>query len=152
MCLSGIVAVVAIVLFIRFMVWQFKMLKKYALTFDGFKINAKEGYLVVNEQVINFADIDYVTVRETQQPSALEKTFSKSAFYAYMAEVVFRLQDGMQVSCRFNTKGALYKALKQLEPYVQINACIENYAPRFGWEIFLFFAAIILCVLLAKIF
>jgi len=134
---------------VLFIFWQFKMLKKYVLTFDGFKMNAKEGFLVVNEQVINFADIELVSVRETQQPAALEKTFSKSAFYAYMSEITFHLHGDVRVNCRFNTKGALYKALKQLSPYVAINADIEMYKPHFAWGFLLLISAgIILAVLL----
>ena len=137
---------------VGFIVWQFKMLKKYVLTFDGYKMNAKEGFLVVNERVINFADITFVTVRELAQPSATEKMLSKSAYYAYMSEVIFHLHEGERVTCRFNTKGALYKALKQLSRYVPVNADIEQYKPRFEWSFLLLVAAGIILVMIFKSF
>lgn len=31
--------------------------------------------------------------------------------------------------CTFNSKGTLYNALKQLQPYVRIDENIENYKP-----------------------
>ena len=142
---------VCVVLFIiGFIVWQLKMLKKYVLTFDKFQINVKEGWLSVNKQVICFADIAYVSVREKTQPTAVEKALSKSAFYAYMAEAVFHLHDGMSVTCLFNTKGALYAALKKLAPYVQINADWHTYKPRWPWGFLLLMAAAVLAGLLLK--
>jgi hypothetical protein len=124
-----------------FMAWQFKMLKKYVLTFDRFSLHAKEGFIQINEQVIPLGEIAFARVREKEQPTATEKMLSKSAYYAFMAEIVFHLQDDTCVCCAFNTKGALYKALKQLTPYVQINGNIDVYKPHFAWGVLLFFAA-----------
>ena len=124
-------------LMIWFIGWQFKMLKKYVLTYDKWAIHEKEGYLSVNGQQINLGDIVSVRVREMQQPSSTEKLLSKSAYYAYMSEMVLRLQDDTCVTCVFNTKGALYKALTQLAPYVRVEAPIQNYKPHVNWVMLL---------------
>ena len=54
MCPMNIIAVCAIIFMVLFIFWQFKMLKKYALKYDKFKINLKQEYLSVNGQEINF--------------------------------------------------------------------------------------------------
>lgn len=89
---SGI-AVFFILLMVIFIAWQFKMLKKYALSYDKFKIHPTEGYISVNGQRIYFS--------KGQAP----------------------------LYCTFNSKGTLYNALKQLQPYVRIDENIENYKP-----------------------
>ena len=126
---------IAAFIVILFILWQFKMLKKYALGYDKFKINTKERYVSVNGERINFDEIDFITVRELEQPSVLEKTLSKSAFYAYIAKIEFHLIGGAMIPCVFNYKGALYNALKQLQPYVQINGDISYFKPRIAWRI-----------------
>lgn len=146
MCLMNIIFACAVVFIVLFIFWQFKMLKKYALKYDKFKLNLKQEYLSVNGQEINFKDIDHITVRQLQQPSALEKALSKSAFYAYMAEMVFHLKDGPAVYCTFNYKGALYKTLKQLEPYVKIDEDINYYKPRINWQYLLLIIAIFVII------
>ena len=126
-------ASVFILLMIVFIAWQFKMLKKYALSYDKLKIHAGEGYVELNGQRIYFNGIEYITVRELQQPSAMEKAFSKSAFYSYMCEIEFHLKMPAPVHCSFTSKGALYGALKQLQPYVRIESNIEDYKPKINW-------------------
>ncbi|MBP5286796.1 MAG: hypothetical protein J6Z08_02745 [Elusimicrobiales bacterium] len=130
---SGI-AVFFIMLMVIFIAWQFKMLKKYALSYDKFKIHPTEGYISVNGQRIYFSGIEYITVKELQQPSAAEQFFSKSAFYSYMSEIVFHLKGQAPLYCTFNSKGTLYNALKQLQPYVRIDENIENYKPTINWK------------------
>ena len=142
------IAVIVVVLFIG---WQFKLLQKYALKYDKFKISTQDKYVSVNGQIIYFGDIDYATVRELEQPALLEKAFSKSAFYTYMTELVFYLKSGAVVHCTFNYKGSLYKALKQLEPFVQIrHNNIEIYKPHIRWVRLLLLLAGIIVVLLLQ--
>ena len=143
-----LIGIFAVLLVIMFIVWQFKLLKKYVLSFDKYQINPQAGYVKVNEQLIPFAAIARVTVRPCEQPSAAEKALSKSAAYAYMAQLVFHLHDGSAVCCSFNTKGALYQALKQLAPHTTVEADIEAYKPRPGCGLFLIFGAAILIILL----
>lgn len=139
------VATFFVVLIIMFIYWQFKMLKKYALTYDKFKINIAEKHVLVNGQKINFTDIDHITVRELPQPSPIEKTLSKSAFYAYMSEMELHLKQGERVPCTFHDKGTLYYTLKKLTPYVHIAANMDHYKPAInGW----FLLGIIIAILL----
>lgn len=135
---------------VYFIWWQFKMLKKYVLTFDRFSINTQKDYVQINHQIIPFADIAFISVREKEQPTTTEKMLSKSACYAYMAEMIFHLQDDICVSCVFNTKGALYKALKQLAPYLQINADTQKYKPRTSWGYMLLICAAVIMAAMCK--
>ena len=138
-------ASVFILLMIIFIAWQFKMLKKYALSYDKFKVHGNEGYVELNGQRIYFSGIEYITVRELQQPSAMEQFFSKSAYYSYMCEIVFHLKMQEPAHCSFTSKGALYRALKQLQPYVRIESNIEDYKPKINW---LYLLLIIIAVLI----
>ena len=146
MCLMNIIFACAVVFIVLFIFWQFKMLKKYALKYDKFKLNLKQEYLSVNGQEVKFKDIDRITVRQLQQPCATERLFSKSAYYAYMAEMVFHLKNAPALHCVFNYKGALYKTLKQLEPYVKIDEDINYYKPRISWKYLLLIIAIFVIV------
>lgn len=142
-------AVIIVLLMAYFPLWQFRMIKKYALLYDKFQINIQERYVVVNDQQIRFEDIDYITVVELEQPSALEKSFSTSALYCHMTRVIFHLKQGFSVSCTFNRKEILYRVLKQLKPYVSIKTDIDKYKPSiFSWMI----AGICLIMLLMCIF
>lgn len=131
-----------------FIAWQLKMLKKYVLTFDRFSLHAQEGFIRINEQVIPFGEIAFARVQKKEQPTAAEKMLSRSAYYAFMAEIVFHLQDDTCVCCTFNTKAALYKALKELMPYVQIDGNIEVYKPHFAWGYLLLFVVVLIVVML----
>ena len=55
MCPMSIIAVCAIIFMVLFIFWQFKMLKKYALKYDKFKISYREEdhqlYLEYNDIV-----------------------------------------------------------------------------------------------------
>ncbi len=140
---------IIILLGIGFIVWQFRLLQKYVLTYDKFQINLQERWVSVNGQTVYFQDIDHVTVKQLRQPALFEKALSKNAAYSYMSEIVFHLKEGPEVHCTFNFKGALYKALKQLEPFVSIQADIESYKPRIQWGgLLLVIAAIILAWML----
>lgn len=151
MCIPPLFYYVFIILFVFFIVWQFKMLKKYALSFDKFKIDAEAGYVSINEVRLYFSGIEYASVRELQQPSATERMLSKSACYSYMSEIVFHSKAHEPVSCTFNSKGALYKALKDLHPYIRIDDNIENYKPKINWiHILIIVAAIIIGFVVGK--
>jgi len=142
--------ILAFVFLVLFIVWQFKLLQKYALKYDRFKINIREKYVCVNGQKIYFSEIDHVRVKELPQPSVVEKALSKSAFYTYMAELTFCLKDGTVVPCVFNYKGILYKTLKQLSVYVPVPTNIDIYKPRVAWWQLVFLLGVIIFVLLMK--
>lgn len=116
-----------------FIYWQWKMLKKYSLSFDKFKFDVKEQFLSVNGQSVHLADIDHITVRELEQPQWWEKALSKSACYTFMAQIEFHLKTGRVIPCTFNSKGALYHALTQLKPYIPIAANMDIYKPKANW-------------------
>ncbi|MBO4555985.1 MAG: hypothetical protein J5706_04430 [Elusimicrobiales bacterium] len=140
-----------ILFMIGFIVWQFKLMKKYALSYDRFKIDAAAGYVSVNGRRLYFNGIDYISVRELQQPSDMERMLSKSACYSYMAEIVFHLKGGEPVCCAFNAKGALYKALKDLQPFIRIDENIDNYKPHINWaHLIIIIAAIIIGLMAGK--
>ena len=146
MCPLNIIVAILIIFTVIFIFWQFKMFKKYVLKYDKFKLNMKEEYLSVNGQEINFKDIDHISVRELEQPSTTERMLSKSAAYVYMSEVTFHLKQGPNIYCTFNYKGALYKTLKKLEPYIKIDDDIEYYKPRINWMQIIIVIAIIVII------
>jgi len=136
---------------IMFIAWQFKMLKKYVLKFDRIKIDGQNSCIYINGQAILFKDIDYIDVRELEQPSSLEQMLSKSAAYAFMSEITVHSKNTSPIKCTFNSKAALYKILKQLEPFVRISDNIEKYKPQIMWSrIILIIIAAIIIVLMAK--
>ena len=122
---------VLVFLLVLFIFWQFKVLKKYAFTYNKIQLHIPQRYVVIDGQRINFEEIDYVTVHELEQPSSVEKIFSKAATAIYITRMVFHLKAGNCVACVFNHKGLLYKVLKQLQPFVRIEANIESYAVSF---------------------
>ena len=68
-----------------------------------------------------------------------------------MSEIVFHSKAHEPVSCTFNSKGALYKALKDLQPYIRIDDNIENYKPKINWiHILIIVAAIIIGFVVGK--
>ena len=146
--LLSVICVISCVLFIG---WQWKMVKKYALTYDKFKINQLEKYITVNGKSIHFEDIDVVSVRELPQPEFWEKALSKSACYAYMAQIEFHLKNGNMVPVTFNTKGALYQTLKQLEGVVPVRANIDLYKPATMWWLLLWIFILGLLVFIFKV-
>lgn len=139
-----------VLLAVGFIVWQFKMLKKYALTYDRLTLSPETRTVTINEQTIRFDDIDCITVQEKQQPSVMEKALSKSACYTYMAEIQFHLHSGETVPCLFNTKGALYQTLKKLEPFVPVKANIDAYKSSFPWGWVLLWVAAIIFLMFSR--
>ena len=144
------IMVIAALLVIGFIYWQWKMLKKYALTFDTVKINLPGKYVTINGRDIHFEEIACITVRELPQPALHEKALSRSAFYAYMAQLEFHLTQGELVQVTFNTKAALYQVLERLNPFVQINANIDAYKPAGKWWVLLWIAFLIIMFFVFK--
>ena len=131
--MAGLFYTLIVLLAVGFIVWQFKMLKKYALTYDKLTLQPENRTVKINERTISFDEIDCITVREQKQPSFAEKALSKSACYAYMVDILLNLRNGETVKCTFNTKGALYQTLKKLEPFIPVKANINGYKPQVSW-------------------
>ena len=132
---------------IVFFYWQFKMIRKYSFQYDKFKINIPQRNVCINGETISFKEIDHICVLEMEQPGIAEKAFSKAAYHVYLTKVMFRLKNGNNVSCLFNSKLALYKALKKLQPFVTVYADIEQYKISISWRIIVFLAFVILGIM-----
>ena len=132
---------------IVFFYWQFKMIRKYSFQYDKFKINIPQRNVCINGETVSFKEIDHICVLELEQPSIAEKAFSKTAYHTYLTKMIFHLKNGTVVSCRFNSKGALYKALKRLQPFVAIYENIEQYKISISWRIIVFLAFVILGIM-----
>jgi hypothetical protein len=145
-----IILIIGVILFIY---WQFTVLKKYALKFDSFKIDKTKRCIIVRKEIIKFRDIDYIAVEELEQPSVVEKTLTKSGAYCYMSKLIICMKDGTVKECTFNYKGILYKTLKELKPFVNIDADIEKYKPNavLGYIIIIILSTCILISLLSAV-
>lgn len=114
------------ILLILFIIWQIKVIMKYAFKYDNLKIDTEHGCLTINNEKIKFVDINYITVEELEQPSMVEKTLTRGGCYAYMSEIIVSLKDGTIKKCIFNHKGRLYKTLERLKPYVRMEIDIDT--------------------------
>lgn len=132
---------------IVFLYWQFKMVQKYAFQYDKFKINIPQRKVYINGEEVAFEEIDHLRVLELEQPSTTEKAFSKAAYHTYLTKMIFYLKNGIEVSCRFNSKAALYKALKRLQPFVPIYENIEQYKISISWRIIVLLAFVLLGIM-----
>ena len=65
-----IIAIIAVILVIAFIIWQFKVLMKYSFHFDKFKIDAKNKFVKINNKILYF---NYISIEECEQRSILEK-------------------------------------------------------------------------------
>ncbi|MBR6098931.1 hypothetical protein IKP85_04220 [bacterium] len=142
---------VAFLFLCLFLGWQFKVLKKYSLNFDVCKLDIPNKSIYINKKRILMMDVNYIDVLEGEQPSVTEKMFTRYAIYQYMTDMVIYLKDGSVEKCSFNSKGLIYKVLKQLEPYVRINADIEAYNPGKASDFISFWVIIIAAVLIVNI-
>lgn len=147
--MAGLFYTLIVLLVVGFIVWQFKMLKKYALTYDKLTLQPENRTVKINERTISFDEIDCVTVQEKQQPSMMEKALSKSACYAYMAEIQFHLHSGETIPCVYNTKGALYQILKKLDPFIPVKADINKYKPQIAWVGLIILVAAMIFIVIA---
>ena len=116
-----------------------KTSKKYIFGCDRFKLDVPNRCVMIHKEPIFFEEIDFVTVYELEQPSGWERGFMyRAGSYAsknlYMTQIIFRLKDGREKECTFNKRSSLYKALKQLKPYVPVRAYIEDFKPPVYWE------------------
>ena len=142
-----IILIIGVILFIY---WQFLVLKKYALKFDAFKVDKTKKYILLKKEIIKFRDIEYVAVEELEQPSVTEKVLTKSGAYCYMSKLIIGMKDGSIRECILNYKGTLYKTLKDLQPYVKIDADIEKYKPNTILSYIIMFI-LITCILISLI-
>lgn len=147
--MTGLFYVTMVLLGVCFIMWQFKMLKKYTLTYDKLILRPENRTVTINERTIGFDDIDCVTVQEKQQPAMIEKALSKSACYAYMAEIQFHLHSGETIPCVYNTKGALYQILKKLDPFIPVKADINKYKPQIAWGGLIILVAAMIFIVIA---
>lgn len=132
---------------ILFIIWQFKVIMKYSFNYDKVEVDNKNRLITINDEKISFKDINFVTVEELEQPSVAEKTLTRSGFYSYMSNMVIYLKDGNIKKCKFNYKGALYKILTKLKPYIKIDADIEQYKPNSLAMLLIFIIVIVIIVL-----
>lgn len=141
------IIIISVIFLIVFIYWQFVVLKKYALKYDSFKIDKAKRCIIVKKEIIKFRDIDYIAVEELEQPSALEKTLTKSGAYCYMSKLIIVMKNGSVKDCTLNYKGILYKALKEMQPYVKIDADIEKYKPNLiGFILYIILFTAIFCI------
>ena len=115
-----------------------RTLKRYILVRDRFKLDVPNRCVMINKERIFFEEIDFVTVEELEQPNALERSVmyragSAGGYNLYMTQIIFHLKDKSEKECTFNKRTALYKALKQLKPYVTVRAYIEDFKPPVNW-------------------
>ena len=118
--------IACLVLISLYIIWQYKVITKYAFRFDKFSIDTNNNLIAINGTKIKFSDIDFVTIEELEQSSAIERTLTRSR-WNYMADIIFHLKNGTIQKCTFNYKGVLYKNLKQLQQYIKIDDDIEYY-------------------------
>ncbi len=131
-----------------------RTLKKYTLAYDRFKLDVPNRCVMINKERIFFEEIDFVTVYEMEQPNALEKAFAWRWFNLYMTQIIFHLKDGYEMECTFTKRTTLYKALKQLKPYVPVRAYIEGFKfiPRDSWRIFIVVGILCFFIFLKMLF
>ena len=100
--LTFLILVLSVLLVLIFIIWQFKVLMKYSFNYDNFKIDTKNKFLTINNKQILFKDINYITVRELEQPSISEKLLTKGALCTFNAEALLQMKDGTIEKCKFN--------------------------------------------------
>ena len=115
-----------------------RTLKRYILVRDHFKLDVPNCCVMINKERIFFEEIDFVTVEELEQPNVLERSVmyragSHGRDDLYMTQIIFHLKSDCEMACTFNRRTSLYKALKQLKPYVTVRAYIEDFKPTDYW-------------------
>lgn len=122
--------VIGVIFLTLFIMWQIKVGTKYLFKFDNVQLDELSKIIHINQRKIYYKEIDYIEVIEGEQPSVAERCFSRGASYNYMTIMILHLKDGSVVECNFNYKGAIYKILKKMQPYVKIISDIEKYKPE----------------------
>ena len=125
-----IIIFLAVILVVLLFVWQGKVLFKY-LKCDVLKIDTVNRIILVNNQTISFSDIRSVSIEIIETPSFTERYFTRYAHNHTMYKIIFFMNNGAQNEYIVNSTGILYKYLSILNPYVKINADIEEYKPKF---------------------
>lgn len=126
----GIIILTSIIAIFLFFVWQIKVSYKY-LKFDKITIDPDKKQVILNSQIIPFNSINYVSVKETIQPAATERYFTRYAHNHQISIIEFQLDNLTVVQCQLNSVGQVYKILKQLKPYVKILDNIDDFKPKF---------------------
>ena len=125
-----IIIFLAVILVVLLFAWQGKVLFKY-LKCDVLKIDTVNRIILVNNQTISFSDIKSVSVEILETPNVAERYFTRYAHNHTMYKIIFFMNNGTQNEYIVNSTGILYKYLSTLNPYVKINADIEEFKPKF---------------------
>ena len=132
-----------------YILWAILVIERPFSPYNKFKINVARRYLSVDGEIVNFSEIESITVNEMAQPGLFEsQCFHRAGFLTYFTTVVFHLKDKTNVTCIFNTKASLYNTLKKLSPFVTIHADIKQYRTYLHWIWFSFPLAYILFLLI----
>ena len=124
---------------ILYTLWAMIVVERPFSPYNKFKINVERRYISVDGEVVPFAEIEYITTHEMQQPSFWESQyFHRAGFFTHFTSVTFHLKDKANVSCIFNTKASLYNTLKKISPFVVVDADIKQYKTVAHWIWFLF--------------
>ncbi|MBR2505093.1 MAG: hypothetical protein IKB61_04045 [Elusimicrobiaceae bacterium] len=119
---------------IFYTLWAIIVVERPFSPYNKFKINVAQRYISVDGEVVAFAEIEYITTHEMQQPSFLEsQCFHRAGFFTHFTSVTFHLKDKANVLCIFNTKASLYNTLKKISPFVVVDADIKQYKTVAHW-------------------
>ena len=119
--------------------WAMIVIERPFSPYNKFEINVAQRYISVDGEIVPFAEIEYITTHEMQQPSFLESQyFHRAGFFTHFTSVTFHLKDKEKVSCIYNTKASLYNTLKKISPIVVVNTDIKQYKTYLHWIWFLF--------------
>lgn len=133
-----LIAYIFILIFCIF--WIIVFIEKPSSTYNKFKMNIPQRYISVDGEQIPFVEIESITVKETEQPSLLQRNlFHQSGNFTYLTTAVFHLKNNRNITCTFTTKPSLYNTLKQLKPFVPVLVDIRKYRTFFHWIIVLIY-------------
>lgn len=100
--------------------------------FRKLKIDEQKKQVVIADSFYNFSEIESVSVVEdSEQHSLLERCFSRYNCHNYFASILFKLKDGSIVSYNAVSKQQIFKILKKLKPYVELQDNPEYYKVSF---------------------
>lgn len=121
--------------------WIIVFIEKPSSTYNKFKMNIPQRYISVDGEQIPFVEIESITVKETEQPSLLQRNlFHQSGHFTYLTTAVFHLKNKRNITCTFTTKPSLYNTLKQLKSFVPVSVDIKQYRTFFHWIVVLIYA------------
>ena len=100
--------------------------------FRKLKIDEGKRQVVIENSFYNSSNIESVSVVEdSEQHSLFERCFSRYNCHNYFASILFKLKNGSMVSYNAVSKQQIYKILKKLEPYVELQDNPEYYKVSF---------------------